>query len=127
MIWLVVAAILAVVSLYVFWLRTILRAMPAFAPFYAWIEPVEALLWAKSRTVFLARLVWVPGALVTLHDFVLPYFGAVNWDPVSTKLLLALHIPTDFHAAAMTVFTMALAQAFDRLRHVTVDPLGAKE
>lgn len=120
-------AVLSLVAVYVFVLRDKLRAMPAFAPFYAWIEPIEAKLWAKSRTLFLARLVWVPGALLTIHDFLMPALGLIDWNPMSASFLLSIGIPAQFHAATMVAATTALARVFEWLRKVTGQPLDEKE
>lgn len=120
-------AVVVLVLVYAFFLRDILRESAWFGWFYRWIEPIEAKLWQKSRTVLVARLVWVPSALITVHDFLLPALGLINWNPISTRLLLDVGIPTDFHAAAMAAFTALIGKVFLELRKVTTEPLETKE
>ncbi len=117
-----IAVVMAIVLLYAL-CRPLLRELPWLKPLYDRLEPVEAFLWDRSRTILLARLIWVPGTLLSLHDAILPAFGLVNWTPISASLLLQLGVPEQFHAAAVLMFTTLLTQGFEALRKVTTGPV----
>ena len=116
----VMFAILAAIAIaYAFWLRGWLKRHPAFKPYYDWIEPIEAKLWAKSRTILSARLYWVAGTLIGLHDFVAPIL-------LSSGLELHAFVPPEYQRLYPLVM-IATGLLFEGLRRATSESLDAKE
>lgn len=123
----VVAALVAAAMIYVFWFREWARERFAwFDAFLDVVEPVERHLWHKSRTVFLARLLWVPGALLTVHDLILPFAGLIDWNPIVGRLLTQAGVPESMHAVALSLSITLMARGFETLRKVTTEPLEDK-
>ncbi len=112
-----IAVLVAVVVVYVFVVRPYIREIPWCDPFFDWIEPIEAALWAKSKTVFAARLVTGAGLLLSIHDFVLPVLLAVDLQPFVPSRYQPLY----------PVALAAIGPIFEWLRRVTSEPLAAKE
>jgi hypothetical protein len=46
--------------------------------FFAWLEPIEAVLWRNSKTIFIARLKVLNGLLLTAFT----NLGAINIEPI---------------------------------------------
>ncbi len=104
-----------VAMLYMFVLRPKLKSW--FPGFYAWLDPMVAALWAKSRTLLMARLTWV-GGLVSGASAVT---GGVDWTAVAHKLVAFL--PAQYQdlgeALLIPVAIATLGGIFEWLRHVT--------
>jgi hypothetical protein len=56
----------ALVAVWVAWLRPVLRTKPWAQGFFAAIEPIEITLWRKSETILWARLKMVVGVVLTI-------------------------------------------------------------
>jgi hypothetical protein len=126
--WLLVFACLLVLLLvYVFLVRPAIREMPAFDPFFDWIEPYERVLWAKSRTILVGRLYWLGGLLLTLHDTLGSL--ALDWTPLVARALAG--VPDDIRPLVMSLavagFVSVTGFLFNHLRKVTSEPLADKE
>ncbi len=117
------AAILAAVLIYVFVLRAKVKAI--FPSFFAWLEPIEATLWAKSRTVLAARLTWLGGLIAGIANLT----AGVDWSTLLGQLVSYLPASIQPTASALIVplAVTCLGGLFDWLRHVTSEPLAAKE
>ncbi len=113
------AIMAAVAVVYAFWLRGWLRQHPVFKPHYDWIELIEAKLWAKSRTILSARLYWIAGTLIGLHDFVAPIL-------VSSSLDWQSFVPPEYQRLYPLVM-IGTGLLFECLRRVTSEPLDGKE
>lgn len=109
-------AILAAIALvYVFVVRPLIRNLPVFVPFFDWIEPIEARLWRKSRTILVARLYEIAGILLAIHDLLMPVVAQLGFDwtalvpyPYSIVVSIGLYIT---------------GWLFERLRQVTTAPV----
>ena len=128
MLWLLVVACLIVMLLaYVFILRPRIRELPAFDPFFDWIEPYEQALWAKSRTILVGRLYWLGGLILTLHDTLGSL--ALDWTPLIARALAG--VPDDMRPLVMSLavagFVSVTGCIFNHLRKVTSEPLEDKE
>lgn len=123
MTWYIIVTLVALVVAYAFILRPILREHPWFDPIYDWLEPVEARLWAKSRTILVARLAWVPTALLLLHDTVGAW--ALDASPILSRLLGG--IPDDIRPQVIAALVGLYGMAVEWLRRVTTEPLAGKE
>ncbi len=110
-------AVASIVLAYVFVIRPSVRDVSSFQPFFDWIEPWEARLWAKSRTVLIARLTMLAGFFLTAHDLVVPMVAAGGFDPF---------LPPEW-LRFMPLAIMVLGAINEWLRRVTIEPLSAKE
>lgn len=117
------AILIAAIVLYVFVVRPCIREMPWCDPFFDWIEPIEAALWAKSKTVLVARLAWVPSAILLLHDTVAA--SAFDATPILSRLFHS--IPDDIRPLAITAAVGVYGAVVEWLRRRTVEPIDAKE
>jgi hypothetical protein len=113
------AILAAVAVIYAFWLRDWLKQQPALKPYYDWLEPIETKLWARSRTILSARLYWIAGALIGLHDFAAPFLlsGGVEWQSF---------VPPEYQRFYPLVM-VGTGLLFEWLRRVTSEPLDNKE
>lgn len=119
----VVAALVTLVVAYVFILRPILRDLPLLDPLFDRIESFELMLWAKSRTVLVARLAWVPSVLLLLHDTA----GAWALDLTPLLVRLTAGLPDDLRPLLLTAVTGLYGLVVEWLRRVTIEPLAEKE
>lgn len=97
-------------------LRPILRQRPELAETFARLDALEAgwLARMKARlegwkTVILARIVWLAGALVGLHDFAMPMIAGQDWTPVTAQL----------PAWAVPLGLLAIGLLFAKLRKIS--------
>lgn len=109
----------AAVSAYWLLLRPILRRRAALAGFWASVDAREAGVLARAgvlldglKTKLAARFVGLSGALVGLHDFIMPYVAGVDWAPITSQ------IPPQY----IPVGLLALGIVFDWLRSITNKP-----
>jgi hypothetical protein len=68
------------------------------------------------RTIIAANLYVLAGALVGVHDFIIPYIAGIDWQPVTRQV-------PDWAWPFIVVGTGAL---FGWLRTVTTGPVGGK-
>jgi hypothetical protein len=116
---LVFAVLAALAAAYAFWLHGWLRQLPALAPYYDWFDGIAAKLWARSRTILSARLYWIAGTLIGLHDFVVPIL-------LSSGFEWQAFVPPEYQRFYPLVM-IATGALFEALRRVTREPLDAKE
>lgn len=113
------AIMAAVAVIYAFWLRGWLKQHPALKRLYDSIEPIEAKLWARSRTILSARLYWIAGTLIGLHDFAAPIL-------LSSGLDWQSFVPPEYQRFYPIVM-IGTGLLFEWLRRVTSEPLDEKE
>ncbi len=118
-----IAVLIAVVVVYVFVVRPYIREMPWCDPYFDWIEPIEAALWAKSKTVLTARLAWIPSGLLLIHDTVAAW--ALDATPILSRALSS--IPDDVRPLVITAAFGIYGLVVEWLRRVTREPLADKE
>ena len=112
--------IIFVLWAYVLFIRPQLRDW--FPEFFDRVNMIEWWLWDNSRTIISARLYWVGGILIAIHDFVAEQ-GA-DMTPFLNEA--ANLIPERYRPLALAgalVFTGAL---FEWLRRITTQPLEEK-
>lgn len=115
---LVIAAVLAVVLLYVL-ARPWLKAQPWAARFFAWVEPLEIKLFKKSETILWARAKMVTGLLLTA----LTMLGGIDLSPIMPYIPEAHQGLVKF---AMNLLPMALTlvgMIDEKLRNTSTKPL----
>jgi hypothetical protein len=120
---LVLALIVALAFLYALVIRPWLKKQPWAQGYFTAIEPYEIALFKKSETVLVGRLVWFGGLIVTAYDGFVAYFSTLNYEPVTTRIMDFLHIPTDMRGFTLSAFVTALGLAIVRLRKTTTKPL----
>jgi hypothetical protein len=90
-----------------------------------WWHTIEDNLWAKSRTILGARLYWVSGAIIALHD--LAAAAGIDVTPITTQL--SEFIAPEYRGLALSAGLAATGILFEYLRRVTTVPvadIGAK-
>lgn len=119
-------ALALVLILYLFVVRPWLKRQPWAASFFAWIEPIEAKLWLKSRSVFMARLMSVGGAIVALYNSLSQ--SAIDWSGLQSTIIS--HLPEGWRGLAqqlvLPIMVMIVGVIFEWLRHVTTTSLQDK-
>lgn len=107
------------IAVYCLLLRPVLRQRAALAVFWTSIDAREAGFLARMRRLFdglktklAARIVWLSGAIVALHDFIMPYVAGIDWTPITSQ------IPPQYIPAGL----LALGILFDWLRSITNKP-----
>lgn len=127
MIWMLLAALVAVLIAYVFWGREYMRVhYGAWRKFLEWIEPYETFLWDKSRTIFVGRFYWVAGLVVGVHDAVATFVAqsGVSLTPIVGRLLAVL--PADVQPLALPALMYGTGLLINWLRKRTDEPLQDK-
>lgn len=112
----ILLAITAIVTLWTMWARPWLKRQSWAAGFFAWIEPIERGLWAKSETILWARFLQVTGLVTT----VLGIFGTIDWT-VITPLV------PDTYQKFMPLIPLILnliGTVTEKLRRDTTEPLA---
>lgn len=115
----IAAAVAAIVVVWVFVVRPLIRDLPAFDAAFDRIEAFERLLWSRSRTVLVARLYWVPG----LIDLVTSW--AFDWTPLVARAFEG--VPDDLRGLVISAALAVTGALFEWLRRVTSEPVTAKE
>lgn len=75
---LILAVITSLLLLYALWGRDWLKRQPFAQGFFAWVEPIEIMLFKKSETILFARLLSGLGGVLTL----LTQLGEINVAPL---------------------------------------------
>jgi len=90
-----------------------------------WWHTIEDNLWAKSRTILGARLYWVGGIIIGLHDLA----GAAGIDVTPITTQLASYIPEQYRGLALSLGVALTGVMFEYLRRrttVAVADIGDK-
>ncbi len=89
-------AILSILIWYALWGRAWLKEKPWTASFFAWIEPIEIILFKKSEAILVARMKMLIGVLLT----VLTYLGSIDLTPIMP------FVPDGWQAMVKNVFNL---------------------
>lgn len=76
---LALALIVAFLLVYALWVRDWLKNQTFAQPFFAWVEPIEIVLFRKSPTILFARLKVVTGLMLTYMTSI----GDIDLTPVT--------------------------------------------
>lgn len=120
---LILALIVVFAFVYALVIRKWLKTKTWAQGYFTAVEPFEIALFKKSETVLVGRLVWFGGLMVTLYDGFVAYFSSLNFEPLTTRIMDFLHIPTDLRGFTLSAFVTALGLAIVRLRKTTTKPL----
>lgn len=108
---------------YALWARPWLKQQKFAQPFFAWIEPFERVLFKKSETILVGRLLWVGSGFVTLYDGAAQFIPSLDLSPITTRVADTLHIPTDMRGLVVSAFVMGLGWVINKLRAQSSKPL----
>jgi hypothetical protein len=123
MFWLILAAILAAVIWYALKGRAWLKSQSWTGGFFAWIEPIETVLFKKSETILMGRLLWVGGLFVTAYDTVASLVSSLDITPLTTRIFDWLQIPPDMRGLTVSAFVAVIGLMINRLRAKVTKPL----
>lgn len=84
---------------------------------------MEDMLWAKSRTILGARLYWVGGIVVAIHDMAASL--GMDWTPIMTQITAM--IPERYRELAAMTAVIATGLLFEYLRRITTTALREKD
>ena len=91
---------------YIFFGRPLL--MNRFRTLWGYIDPVEDWLVDRSRTLIVARLYWIGGIVIAIHDTLASY--GMDWTPLVNEVTNL--IPEQYRALALAGFLAATGAAF---------------
>lgn len=97
--------------------------MNRFPTLWDYIDPVERWLVDHSRTLIIARLYWIGGIVIAIHDTLASY--GMDWTPLVNEVTNLT--PEQFRALALAGFLAATGVAFEWLRRVTRQSLADKK
>jgi hypothetical protein len=106
---------------YIFFGRPLL--MNRFPTLWSYIDPAERWLVDRSRTLIVARLYWIGGIVIAIHDTLASY--GMDWTPLVNEVTNL--IPEQYRPLLLAGFLALTGVAFEWLRRVTTDSLAAKE
>lgn len=113
------ALITAVLLWYAVQGREWLKSKPWAAGFFAWVEPIEILLFRKSETILVARLKMLAGVLLTC----LTQIGTIDLTPIMP------FVPDKYKGPAQIAFNLlpmlltVLGWIDEKLRNMTTAPV----
>lgn len=120
--WIVyVAALAAVILVYVMWGRAWLKAQPWAAGFFAAVEPIERRLYQKSETLLVGRLLSVGGFLVSIYDMLAMFATGLDLTPITSRVLSGM--PADMRPLVVSASFGALGLLIGWLRKRTTKPI----
>lgn len=117
---LIVLVVAGLIAAYVMWGRTWLKSKSWAQGFFAWIEPVELMLWSKSETILWARLKQFTGVFLTF----LTSIGAIDITPIMP------FVPDEYEGILRAVFNLIplvitlVGIVDEKLRRDTTKPLA---
>lgn len=115
--------VIVVVWAYILWVREWLEARFPDSFYTKIIHHGEDWLWSNSRTILAARLYWVGGIFVALHDML----AASGFDVTPFTTEVANLLPEKYRPLALAGLLMVTGIAFEWLRRATVEPLASKQ
>lgn len=119
----ILSVIIALILLYALVGRTWLKDQSWTAGFFSWIEPFEIVLFKKSESVLIGRMLWIGGLFVTFYDGIAVFMSSLDLTPLTTRILDGLHIPSDMRGLTVTAFIAMLGRLVLWLRKRTTKPL----
>ena len=87
------------------------------------VNRAEAYLWDNSRTILFARLYWVVGIFMTLHDLIAA--AGADWTPLVNEIVQFL--PEKYRPLALAAFVFGSGILFEWLRRITTEPLEERK
>lgn len=118
---------IGIVLLYALAIRPWIRKTAWGQAFLAKIEPLEIVLFKKSETVLVGRMVWFGGLIVSAYDVIAQFARSLDLTPVTTRIFDALHIPPDLRGLTTSAAVMGLGLIIVKLRKDTTKPLALVE
>lgn len=119
----IIAAIAVLLTWYALWGRQWLKGKSWAQAAFSWIEPLERVLFKKSETILLGRLLWLGSGLVTCYDGLAIFARSLDMTPLTTRLMDLAHIPPDMRTMVGTAFVAGLGLSMNWLRGRVTKPL----
>lgn len=101
------------------WLKS--KPWPWVQKFFAWIEPIEILLFRKSQTILVGRMLWLGGGLVTAYDMVAVFASSLDLTPITTRVLSG--VPEDMRGLVVSSIFGLIGLMINWLRQRTTKPV----
>lgn len=118
--WIVLVAVAALVTIwYAAYGRPWLKSKPWAAGFFAWVEPIELVLFKNSETILFARLKFVSGILLML----MTQLGTIDLTPIMPYIPEAYRGLVQFFLNLSPLALTMLGAIDERLRNGTTKPL----
>lgn len=115
--------ILAVITGLLLWYalqgRGWLKGKPWAQPFFAWVEPIEIVLFKKSETILFARLKVVVGAVLTL----LTQIGSIDLTPLMPFVPEKYQPYVNFAINLVPLAISGMGLLDEKLRNATTKPI----
>lgn len=128
--WLSTLAVLAALAVgYWAWLQPLLARRPVLAGLVADFRAASGSLRSRAftalrgwRSVLLARLYWIGGITLALHDAVIPALAGVDWTPLTTMVLSFVAEP--YRPLLLSLALAVTGALFEWLRRLASGPVG---
>ncbi|PAY07195.1 hypothetical protein CK489_15460 [Bradyrhizobium sp. UFLA03-84] len=120
---LLLAFIVALGFLYALVLRPWLKKQSWAQRFFAWVDPIELVLFKKSETILVGRLLWLGGLVVTAYDGAATFVTSLDLTPITTRFFDWLNVPADMRGLSISAFVGIIGLLINRLRKTTTKPL----
>ena len=119
----ILCIIIALVILYAMKGRQWLKSKTWAQPFFDWIEPVEILLYKKSETILMGRLLWIGSGMVTIYDSVATFASGLDLTPITTRIFDALHVAQDLRGIVASGIIAGIGLLMNWLRVRVTKPI----
>ncbi len=118
-----IAATVALILWYALSGRAWLKSKTWASKFFAWVEPAERILFKKSETILIGRLLWLGSLIVTFYDGIAVFASSLDLTPVTTRVFDALHVPADMRSVAVSAFIGLIGVTMSWLRKRVSKPI----
>lgn len=112
---------------YALWGRAWLKEKPWAQGFFVAIERAEIVLYKKSETILIGRLLSFGGLIVSFYDGLAVFARSLDLTPVTTRIFDLLHVPQDLRTLAVSAFLAGLGLVINWLRAKTTKPIELVE
>jgi hypothetical protein len=114
-----IAVIVAAALVYALWGREWLKTKTWAQPFFAWVEPIEILLFKKSETILFARLKVFGGVALTY----LVQASQIDWTPILPFIPEKYHFFVNAAISSLPLLLSLLGVADEKQRYTATKPI----
>lgn len=105
---------------YVFLVREVLDEV--LGPRYHRWHLIEDKLWARSRSILVARLFWIGGIVIAVRELLIQQ--GFDWTPITQEF--TDRIPEAYRPIALALMSVLIGLGMEYLRRSTTTPVGVK-